>query len=341
LWSTQGERMKYIVMNDPHLDIKAPSSRRTDDYMETCFNKLYQVRDLCLEHGVDALCCTGDWFHRKNPQATPHRLTRALLDWSHTITDEDIPLLTILGNHDVQFNRTSHDAIARQPVSLLLANPRVVLLDELPIRINGVDFVGSSYRAAIDHEGTAVEDLEQFQIYCPLVTTVVQLTHASVVPHAVMWQPHTLLEDVARISSADICHTGHIHENLGIHKIDRSVDGDRPFYWTNTGSLTRGSLTEDTVSRKPNVLLVEVVPEGEPTFTVLELDHQPSEQIYDVAGYREGKVARKEFSEWTGQLQRELNATTEEKSLEALINESSLDNAGRDLARRLLNAAGA
>lgn len=335
--------MKYIVMNDPHLDVRAPSFRRMDDYLATCLNKLEQITDLCEQLDVDVLCCTGDWFHKKNPQAVPHRLVRALLDWSHTVTDGvGIPIYTVLGNHDVQFNDLSPESVHRQPVGTLLTNRDVFWLDyHAPMELRGVHFVGSSYQPPkLLPDGTPFEDLAQFSVPYDLKGPVVQLTHASVVPERPVWSPYTLVEDLAWASGATICHTGHIHEDLGIHRIPRS-DGS-VFYWTNVGSMTRGSLNEATLVREPKVLMVEVEPGEEPVFTPVTLEHRPAEEIYDVTAYREEKAHDQAFTAWTSRLREELDAaTSEEKSLTDIVQESSLDSRGRDLALRLLNEAGA
>jgi DNA repair exonuclease SbcCD nuclease subunit len=310
--------------------------------MASCLRKLEEITLLCDQHRVDALACTGDWFHKKNPQAVPHRLVRALVEWSHTITDDlRLPLVTVLGNHDVQFNDMSPSSVRKQPVGTLLTNPRVKWLDYAgPTLVKGVTFMGSSFVAPLLLEdGTTRERPEQFSTPYD-VECLVQLTHASVVPEAPIWKPYTLVTDVAMMSGATICHTGHIHEDLGIHQV-RRID-ESVLYWTNVGSMTRGSLTEATIERQPKVLLVEVEPGEAPKFTEIVLTHQPAEEIYDVSAYREEKEQAKEFSAWTSRLQEELNAaTSEEKSLTDLVQESALDSRGRELALRLLNEAGA
>jgi DNA repair exonuclease SbcCD nuclease subunit len=337
--------VRYLVLNDPHLDVKAPSFRRTDDYMAACMGKLSQIADICLEHNVEVLCCTGDWFHKKNPQSTPHRLVRALLEWSHVITDDvGIPIYTVLGNHDVQFNDLSAASVAKQPVGTLLTNARVAWLDHcLPMALGGVTFVGRSYRPPlIQEDETVCDDTSQFETGVDRSPgqVLVQLTHASVVPRAPVWQPYTLLDGLAAVSNADICHTGHVHEDLGIHQIVRQ-DGSL-MYWTNVGSMTRGSLTEATVERTPKVLLVEVEPGEKPVFGEIALDCRPAEEIYDVSAYREEKEDTKAFTAWTSRLQEELNAAaTTEKTLADLVQESTLDSRGRELALRILNEAGA
>lgn len=335
--------MRYLVLNDPHLDIYAPSSRRLDDYLATCLAKLTHIRDLCDQHDVDLLVCTGDWFHKKNPQAVPHRLVGALVRWAGSITHGlKIDIATTLGNHDVQFNDMSEGAIRKQPVSLLLEVPGVHRLALAPyIGPDGVLFTGCDYRPdMVAEDGRAFVDTSQFVIDRRLdCDTIVQVTHASVLPTPQMWA-HITPADVAVLSTATICHTGHIHEDLGTHRIQRA-DGSY-FYWTNVGSMTRGSLTEETIARQPKVLLVELEGGEVPRCTELVLPHPPASEIYDVEGYREAKAQDKAFSAWTVKLQQELNATTsEETSLEALVRQSPLDTPARDLALRLLNDAGA
>lgn len=348
---------RYIVVNDPHCDTKAPSFRRRDDYLAACMAKLDAIAKLCRAHQVDALMCTGDWFHKKHPQAVSHRLVRLLLDWTHIVTDEiGIPILTVIGNHDVQFNDTSPAALLGQPVGTLLTNPKVHRLDpHTPYVLNGHVLVyGTSYqKSIIGDNGVPSEDLSQF--YCPPLDVqthglawVVQLTHASVVPAPVVWSPSTPMQIAMAASNADVMHTGHIHDDLGIHQV-LNLPGRAAGTWTNIGSMTRGALTEEVIAREPAVLLVEMCERrfAWPTFTRLPLPHAPAEEIYDVESYRDAKVQSREFSAWTEQLRQELHGGTEgstdqpEKTFEQIIAESTLDSAGRDLALRLLNRAGA
>jgi hypothetical protein len=344
VWSDQGGRLKYIVVNDPHLDITAPSSRRSDDYLEASFKKLQFITDLCVEIDAKALVCTGDWFHKKNPQGVPHRLVRRLVEWADNLTRyHNIPILTTLGNHDVQFNDMSRASVEKQPVSLLLQMPGVIRLETFgPWYTHGILFIGRDYRPDLHREdGSTVVDPSQFEI--PLTAiggfgTVVQVTHASVLPEKQMWT-HLLASEVAQISPATICHTGHIHEDLGIHRFERERG---PFWWTNVGSMTRGSLTEETIARQPKVLVVDVEEGEEPVFREVVLPHQPAEEIYDVESYREAKTEEKAFRDWTVKLREELHATaTQDKTLTDLVSESALDHRGRALALRLLNEAGA
>lgn len=347
---------RYIVLNDPHIDQKAPSFRRRDDYLQTCFDKLYQIAEFCREYDVDALLCTGDWFHKKNPIAVPHRVVVKLLEWTHYVTDElGIPIATLAGNHDVPDNDTSLPSLLRQPFGVLLQNPKVHLLDHNPLRLGNAVFYGTSFKKAIvNDDGSQVEDPAQFWFPIPDNRPDlwwIQLTHASVVPEPVMWHPHTPMTVALELSAADVMHTGHIHEELGIHEHTRS-NGTR-CWWTNTGSMTRGALTEETIAREPNVLLVELpnvtnrqdVPDVvAPKFKRLVLTHAPAASIYNVESYREEKVQRKEFSAYTERLRGELTdvpTETKEKSLTQLVEESSLDYPARQLAHRLLNAAGA
>lgn len=313
-------------MNDPHIDVRAPSFRRTDDYLEACFWKLDQVADLCDNLDIDVLCCTGDWFHKKNPQSVPHRVVRRLLQWSMRVTSRR-PIFTVLGNHDVQFNDFSPSSIAKQPVGVLLTNPGVRLLGPTDlVEIAGVYFTGSSYRPPVLVDGEPVEDATQFRLGVEIHPgeVVVQLTHASVMPEKPVWKPYLLADELPALTPATICHTGHIHEDLGVHEFTRP-DGST-FYWTNVGSLTRGSLSEATIDRQPKVLMVEVSPEQPvPVFTPIILQHRPAEEIYDVTSYREEKAETKAFSAWSSRLREELYAAaSEDKSITDLVQELSL-----------------
>lgn len=335
---------RYLVLNDPHLAVTAPSSRRTDDYMEACFDKLQQIEQLVIDHDLDFVACTGDWFHKKAPTATSHALTRRLLEWSHRVT-EHCPILTIVGNHDVQFNDTSSASVLRQPLGVLLTNPGVTLLDPAveghqAMYFSDVVVSGTPFTKPVLIDGVWTEPLEQFQMPAQAAAEAgdrwrVHLTHASVLRTAPVWSPYTLASAVLQATNADIVHTGHIHDDLGFERYEGKT-------WTNVGSMTRGALTESTIERQPSVLLVTAVKKEAPTFEILPLACRPASEIYDVEAYREEKLQTREFAAWTDRLQGELSETSiEEKSLQDIVRESSLGHPERELALQLLNDAGA
>lgn len=334
----------------------APSRRRLDDYEEACFDKLSQIRDLCATNQVHALLCTGDWFHKKNPREVPHALVRRLMDWTDTLPCR---LYTIAGNHDVRFSDTSEAALAKQPfgvfsrarnVTVLTAGSRRFIREErdspLPeqaslfcdyIVLTGKHFVAPEYA----EDATPYDPKDQFYSGSRRRQNqfIVHLCHTNVVGSTPVWHPHTLVSDVLRATDANIVHCGHIHEDVGIFK-GENMHGVEA-YFTNVGSITRGALNEETLTREPQVLLVEV---DLLSFMVsmqrITLVHKPNEEIYDINAYESRKEDRTAVKEWSGRVRNELLKRSEEKeeSVEEIITRTDvLDHPARELARSILS----
>lgn len=344
--------IRYLVLNDPHIDAKPPSSKRTDDYESACFTKLDHVLELAVAHECVAILCTGDWFHQKHGHRVPHRLVYKVLGWLEACRDARIYVASIAGNHDVPHGNTSTAVLRDQPYGVLMR--QFMHLDDDVLTLYSRDdtepgvvlVTGASYRAPVyDETGCPMENPAQWSSPPALVrpgnpVKRVHLVHASVLPTAPRWAPYTLAEDMLAQTSADVVHCGHIHEDLGILEFPNQRGVLATF--TNTGSMTRGSLTEETVARVPNVLLAEYDFSRCPvaSFTRLPLPCAPATEIYDVTAYRDEKIKTAQLSQWGDQLRRELAETTEgeEEALPALIARTeSLDSPARRLALGILD----
>ena len=78
--SRLNDTLNLVWITDLHLSDRAPG-RRSDQYRAQIFDKLRQVRDICVEH--DAICLVGgDVFHIKAPQskANPPSLIREAIE---------------------------------------------------------------------------------------------------------------------------------------------------------------------------------------------------------------------------------------------------------------------
>ena len=65
--------IKLLWRTDVHLSDRAPVSR-TDDWAETVFGKLDQVRRVAEKVGASAILDGGDFFHIKSPGRNSHAL---------------------------------------------------------------------------------------------------------------------------------------------------------------------------------------------------------------------------------------------------------------------------
>ena len=347
--------LKWLVFNDPHIDARPPSQKRNDDYEETVFGKLDQILAVAIEHKVSALVCTGDWFHRKSPAQVPHRLVKRLIHWLKKV---NLPVLTVVGNHDVQYYNTSRRGLKSQPLgSVWEACDNLFILGDRGGGLKGVGlyelygvggdvaFVGSNFTRPIEGVDGPEEDPEQFhmRVLNEVVgwdnrpsreTKYVQLLHASVYVKPPPFKPFTLLKNLVKMTTADIVHCGHIHDDIGIFSENR-IGGFPPLLFTNVGSLTRGSLSEDNIQRVPTVVVVGYS-SGIFDIRRIPLEYKPAEEIFDVEQYRQEKQRVRHFESWLDELKAEIEVTEEDIDVLKSIDQSSLDLSTKEAARRIL-----
>lgn len=328
--------MKYLVINDPHIAVSAPSPRRTDNYEEACFAALHFVTQTAIERDANTIVCTGDWFHHKNPLTVPYRLTNRLVSWAKETTSKGIAIPTIIGNHDVMYQNTGIEFVKSQPVGALLSVEGVFLLDECHYTTEGWTFAGLSYQPAIQcPNGSWVEPelRPKHMILDPEHTTFI--THNSLYPGEYPFPPFTEVEHHLKMGLAKYHHTGHIHEHLGTVKhYHKTLKQD--IYWSNHGSLMFGALSEAELSRTPSVLLVDTFAN---TLEEIPIPSAPIEEIYDVNSYIKEKETKAQKASWTKLLIEELSNASKEETVESLIDKSQLDISGKELAKSLYNQA--
>ncbi len=329
------KKFKYLVVGDLHLDSKAPSPYRIDDYEATCFNKLEDICNITREEEVDAVFFLGDWFHRKNPSSIPHRLLTKLYPYLEELYLTTGEVHTILGNHDLgPYLWENH------PLNLVFKTKFVNDLSNSFRLWSGVTkpivVSGRPFKAPIRKEGVWRECEDNYKVVKLQDAFNIVLAHGACVSEPVAWEGHSLIEEVMKTTDADIVHCGHIHDNLGIHKYGNK-------WFANVGSVTRGALKESEIDREPIVLVTKIDTESlEVSFKPIGLPSAKSaNEVYDLQSYAKIKREKKDAEAWTVKLQKEFETDEPEEELETVIQQSSLDYACRSLALGILNELGA
>lgn len=285
---------KLLLINDVHLSDRPPSSR-TDTYADDVLDKLHWAVGYGKGHGCDAIVQAGDIFHIKRPDRTSHRLVQATAD---VLTSVDLPVYIVPGNHDLSNDRL--DSIPSQPIGTLAKADGIELLmgphPDLPL-------YGLPYQASWDDlphllgeyrewaDGKHLKDLS----WLPLL-----VTHAPIFPPG-QEPPYDYIqaEDWADLMMVGDVLYGHIHDSHGIYRT--KVPG---VTLCNMGALSRGSLHEATLKRKPTVAVWDSTVVGE-RFTLVEVPHKPAEEVFrldikEKTDERESRVAQ--FLEEVGQV---------------------------------------
>lgn len=258
-----------ILIGDVHLADGPPSSR-TEDYTEDILAKVQWIVEEAARLKVDAIVQDGDLFHIKTPTRNSHRLVQRT---GEILTSANIPVLITPGNHDISNDRI--DSLSRQPLGTLAKFPGIDLLmgphEEFPLF--GIPYLHdwgtelplwmSKYREWCTSK--KIEDID----FWPLM-----VTHAPIFPPGEN-PPYDFIasEDWAMMMENGDCVYGHIHDVHGIYK----PNPEYPVTMVNNGAISRGSLHEATLKRKPQVTLWE----GRMgKYTPIPVPHRPAEAVF-------------------------------------------------------------
>jgi exonuclease SbcD len=254
--------MKLLYLTDPHFSAYNPIAR-TDNYMETCFLKLEEVKEISKKEKCEALLVSGDWYHLKSWTKNPYLLTNRLIDYFKSLK---FPIFGIYGDHDLtDRNATNLD---RQPLSTLAKGAGIILLNKGQVITpgDGVYITGAPKTDEYESDITnyVPEKIEGSKLH-------IHMVHGDLYPSKPVYEPWTSYESL-KDSPADITLRGHIHRNDGIVQVGKTKI-------VGIGSLTRGTFNTDSVNRRPSVAVIET---DKKTIKVIELKSAPeSKDIFD------------------------------------------------------------
>ncbi len=228
--------MKIITFTDIHLADKNPISRK-DDYKASILNKLEQIRDICIERKINLAVCAGDIFHVKTPTKNSHQLVSQLISLFKSFP---CPILAVYGNHDVVQSNLSN--LPRQPYYTLIKSEACIDLEDVvfdDVRIFKVDgLLDPSY-----------EDFNRERKEEKIQICVAHVNASSKFDNLFGEKVYTYQE--LEKTSPDIFIFGHYHP-------DQDIEIRNGKHFINVGSISRGSLKKDELSRIPSVGYIEI-----------------------------------------------------------------------------------
>lgn len=261
--------IRLVWRTDVHLSDRPPASRK-DDWVETVFGKLGQVRLLAEKLKAAAILDGGDFFHIKSPSRNSHDLVRRVADHH---ADYPCPVYCTPGNHDSIYG--DYGFLEGQPLGVLFSTgvfrrlyddyEAVFEVEGLKVRVVGVPYHGTKY------------DLDRFaKIKRGDEDHLVCVAHLLASEKGgTMFEGEDILqyEDLVQFAPT-LWLFGHWHKDQGVQTI-----GSKTF--VNIGSLTRGSLSQDNVDRKPACGVLSFTRE-EAKVQVARLRVQPAEEVFDM-----------------------------------------------------------
>lgn len=280
-----------VWRSDVHISDNPPASR-TDDWNATLMGKLAQVGEIAREVGASAVLDGGDFFHIKSPGRNAHRTIQRVAQIHKAYP---CPVYANVGNHDCKYGDYEH--LPEQPLGVLfetgvfqrcfdefeavfeqgtfvgmggtqMVNGTSGFENKLKVRVVGIPYHGTEY------------DWDRFtRIKKKDEDYLVVMAHVLASKEGgTMFEG----EDIIRYSSLkdldpDVWCFGHWHKNQGITEI-------APGKWVvNIGSLSRGALSQDELSRVPAAAVISFDANG---ITIQErpLEVVPAEEVFDLVG---------------------------------------------------------
>lgn len=240
-------KIRLFTSSDEHISDQTPALRQ-DNYLDTVLRKISWQHDFASKAKCEAIIRGGDFFHHKTPSKTSHS---TILKLFNIVGISKTPTFAAIGNHDICYNNI--ETLDKSPLGVILQSPSFSRLDtkvfrnkDLSVKVVSVDY---------DPKET-LESLRDKIKKDPDYTYTMAVVHALAEN-----QPRDKVskffgdaifayEDLDFEGVSDVLVFGHYHKDQGV------VEGENTKI-VNLGSLTRGSLTFENLTRKPKNSMID------------------------------------------------------------------------------------
>lgn len=289
--------VKFITFTDVHVSDTNPASR-LGDYREDILNKLRQIGKVGKKLGVDFYIFAGDLFHFKAPNRNSHALVRMLIE---IFQDFGAPIYTTEGNHDLR--RDSYDTFDEQPLSVLYAagvlqqiRDEIIDINNSSVRISAIPFTEEPDLTIIPKSTSHDEDLQ------------ICILHLYATKKGGELFGHKLYSyDEISVLGDDVFVLGHYHVDQGVERINT---GSREQVFINVGAISRGSLSEDEITREPKICYVSATIEKDKPPIIktqpVKLRVKPAEEVFNIEKKKAEKKEIEDAERFVGTLQKEI-----------------------------------
>lgn len=298
--------VKLIWRTDAHVSDHTPRSRK-DDWTEAVFANLRQVATIAGRVEAQAIIDGGDYFDIKSPVKNSHRLVRRSIEEHRGYP---CPTYAVPGNHDCKHSDYSY--LPEQPLGVLYESGAFQRLydehealferDGVSVRVVGIPYHGTKY----DRDRFRIEKGdEDFLVVAAHV--LASKKGGSMFEGEDIIKYNELLELAPDV---DVWCFGHWHKNQGVTEI-------APGTWVvNVGSLSRGSISQDNLSRIP--VCVEFTFTDSFEYEVHELDVPASDEVFDIEGKRREEQRESTMDQFVSSIRSTLAETSSKPLVEVL-----------------------
>lgn len=262
--------MRLLLVGDIHLADRPPSIR-TDDYKDHILAKLWQTCELANHAEVEGVVWVGDVFHIKAASRTSHSLVQDIIEIGQSY---ECPWIIVPGNHDLTHDRM--ESLEKQPLG--------VIFRAGAIKGDGEIKIGDSSIYCVPWLKDFPEQLPGYMKGWKNSSAPLMVTHAPILPSGstAPYEFYSALDWAHMMSREGHVFYGHIHDNHGIHHGRYTDDPDiyetHSSTFCNFGAISRGSLHEATLKRKPAVAYY--TSDASEPFERQELRHLPAEEVF-------------------------------------------------------------
>ncbi len=318
--------MKVLCVPDVHLSDKPPS-QCVPEYNEQLFAMLAEV--VSLAEVADAVVFAGDIFHNKRPDRTSHRTVQRMIE---VIQAFPCPVYLVAGNHDLANDRIN-SIYETQPFGTLLQSGARLLSGWA----RDVPIYGAHWEQTWGDPGDFLTEwLAEGDARHGSLEQCLFVTHAPIYPPGRENPWECIRAEVfAGWLQDGFCFYGHVHDHHGVFTVDGVT-------FCNQGAISRGSLQEEDLRRKPAVTLWHSDRSGEAAFERIELaSAPPASEVFRLAEATERADHRERLETFLSAVGRSEVAQTSVESVLAHIQTLDLPDADRVLAEDVLTAAAA
>jgi DNA repair protein SbcD/Mre11 len=316
----------FLTATDIHISDSNPRSR-VDNFKESIYDKLEQLRSASIKLKADAILLSGDLFNLKKPAHNSHALNRELVE---IFSKFKCPRYMIAGNHDLFGNNL--DSLSSQPLGVLFQDGT---LKNLAPKINvtkkdiqgvtqeiitkkdlKVSLVGIPYIEDLDLTKLHIPPKEDCQIQICLMHVYAGPQSGSVFKERLYGY-----NELSKLGP-DIFVLGHYHLDQGIQTVDGKT-------FINIGSISRGALSEENLNHHPKIGYIKICLEKGKISVITDafpLKIKPAEEVFDL---KKRETEKNEFVEIQNFVERlaeesEKGAIDPTKNIEVILKEMKL-----------------
>ena len=302
--------MNLLFMGDLHAADKPPHGR-VDDYRDTVMKKLVAIANMADDLGSTAVISTGDIFHSKQSNRVSDTLRQYLIE---VFKSFPCPVYVVPGNHDLGMAGLS--SLSGQPLGTLEKAGAIEILTQAqmigPANVFIVprpyDTDAEGFHTGVTDPGyySLTPDEQKFINYDEKTKglPVIGVAHGSLLPPGDTRQyPYVDVSTIPGIEDYDLYVSGHIHEPLGVHRIESC--GTR---FANPGSVMRTARDTANYLRKVQVLCV-YIDNGHMTITEVPIPGmRPALEVFGRKESTDGPEVSSDISTFVGLLGEGLRA---------------------------------